>query len=110
MTYQPPVRDHAFILRDVLNIDQHGDLPGFSDAPFDVVEQILDAAAQFTGEVLAPLNTVGDKNGCKLDPATNVVTTPPASRTPTSSCAKAAGPAWAQIPPMAARASRTSST
>lgn len=29
MTYQPPVRDHAFILRDVLNIDQHGDLPGF---------------------------------------------------------------------------------
>ena len=77
MTYQPPVRDHAFILRDVLNIDQHGDLPGFSDAPFDVVEQILDAAAQFTGEVLAPLNAVGDKNGCKLDPATNVVTTPP---------------------------------
>ncbi len=77
MTYQPPVRDHAFILRDVLNIDQHGDLPGFSDAPFDVVEQILDAAAQFTGEVLAPLNTVGDKNGCQLDPATNTVTTPP---------------------------------
>ena len=77
MTYQPPVRDHAFILRDVLNIDQHGDLPGFSDAPFDVVEQILDAAAQFTGDVLAPLNTVGDKNGCKLDPATNTVTTPP---------------------------------
>ncbi|WP_343698321.1 acyl-CoA dehydrogenase C-terminal domain-containing protein [Caulobacter sp.] len=77
MTYQPPVRDHAFILRDVLNIDQHGALPGFSDAPFETVEQILEAAAQFTGEVLAPLNTVGDKNGCKLDPATNVVTTPP---------------------------------
>lgn len=77
MTYQPPVRDHAFILRDVLDIDQHGALPGFSDAPFDVVEQILEAAAQFTGEVLAPLNTVGDKTGCKLDSATNVVTTPP---------------------------------
>jgi alkylation response protein AidB-like acyl-CoA dehydrogenase len=77
MTYQPPVRDHAFILRDVLNIDQHGALPGFSDAPFETVEQILEAAAQFTGEVLAPLNTVGDKNGCQLDPATNVVTTPP---------------------------------
>ena len=77
MTYQPPVRDHAFILRDVLNIDQHGDLPGFSDAPFEVVEQILEAAAQFTGGVLAPLNTVGDKTGCKLDPVTNTVTTPP---------------------------------
>jgi alkylation response protein AidB-like acyl-CoA dehydrogenase len=64
MTYQPPVRDHAFILRDVLNIDQHGNLPGFADAPFETVEQILEAAAQFTGEVLAPLNAVGDKQGC----------------------------------------------
>ncbi|MBO9557829.1 MAG: acyl-CoA dehydrogenase C-terminal domain-containing protein [Caulobacter sp.] len=64
MTYQPPVRDHAFILRDVLNIDQHGNLPGFADAPFETVEQILEAAAQFTGEVLAPLNHVGDKQGC----------------------------------------------
>jgi alkylation response protein AidB-like acyl-CoA dehydrogenase len=64
MTYQPPVREHAFILRDVLNIDQHGNLPGFADAPFETVEQILEAAAQFTGEVLAPLNSVGDKQGC----------------------------------------------
>jgi alkylation response protein AidB-like acyl-CoA dehydrogenase len=64
MTYQPPVREHAFLLRDVLNIDQHGNLPGFADAPFETVEQILEAAAQFTGEVLAPLNSVGDKQGC----------------------------------------------
>jgi alkylation response protein AidB-like acyl-CoA dehydrogenase len=68
MTYQPPVRDHAFILRDVLNIDQHGDLPGFADAPFETVEQILEAAAQFTGEVLAPLNGVGDKPAASLEP------------------------------------------
>ena len=64
MTYQPPVREHAFLLRDVLNIDQHGALPGFADAPFETVEQILEAAAQFTGEVLAPLNHVGDQQGC----------------------------------------------
>ncbi|MBU4435762.1 MAG: acyl-CoA dehydrogenase C-terminal domain-containing protein [Alphaproteobacteria bacterium] len=77
MTYQAPVRDHVFILRDMLNIDQHSQLPAFADASFDVVEQILEAAAQFTGEVLAPLNTVGDKAGCVLDTATNTVTTPP---------------------------------
>jgi alkylation response protein AidB-like acyl-CoA dehydrogenase len=64
MTYQPPVREHAFILRDVLNIDQYGNLPGFADASFETVEQIIEAAAQFTGEVLAPLNPVGDKQGC----------------------------------------------
>ncbi|MDI1364786.1 MAG: acyl-CoA dehydrogenase family protein, partial [bacterium] len=77
MTYQAPVRDHVFILRDMLNIDQHSQLPAFADASFDVVEQILEAAAQFTGEVLAPLNTVGDKVGCVLNKDTNEVTTPP---------------------------------
>jgi alkylation response protein AidB-like acyl-CoA dehydrogenase len=77
MTYQPPVRDHVFILRDMLNIDQHSELPAFADASFDTVEQILEAAAQFTGEVLAPLNTVGDKHGCVLNKDTNEVTTPP---------------------------------
>ena len=64
MTYQPPVREYAFLLRDVLNIDQHGDLPSFADASFETVEQILEAAGQFTGEVLAPLNHIGDQQGC----------------------------------------------
>ncbi|MBI1686953.1 acyl-CoA dehydrogenase C-terminal domain-containing protein [Caulobacter hibisci] len=77
MTYQPPVRDHMFLLRDVLNIEQYGNLPAFADASIDVVEQIVEGAAQFTGEVLAPLNSIGDKTGCKLDPVTNTVTTPP---------------------------------
>ncbi|MEH0198303.1 acyl-CoA dehydrogenase C-terminal domain-containing protein [Caulobacter sp. CCNWLY153] len=77
MTYQPPVRDHMFLLRDVLNIEQYGALPAFADASIDVVEQIVEGAAQFTGEVLAPLNSIGDKTGCKLDPVTNTVTTPP---------------------------------
>ncbi|AYV46309.1 acyl-CoA dehydrogenase [Caulobacter flavus] len=77
MTYQPPVRDHMFLLRDVLDIEQYGNLPAFADASIDVVEQIVEGAAQFTGEVLAPLNSVGDKTGCKLDPVTNTVTTPP---------------------------------
>ena len=77
MTYQAPVRDHVFILRDMLNIDQHSQLPAFADASFDTVEQILEAAAQFTGEVLAPLNTVGDKAGCVLNKDTHEVTTPP---------------------------------
>ena len=64
MTYQPPVRDHAFILADILNIDQYGDLPGFAQAPMDVVSQIMEESGRFTAEVLAPLNAVGDKEGC----------------------------------------------
>ena len=75
MTYQPPVKDHLFLLRDVLEIDKHANLPGFADASIDVVEQILEEAARFTSEVLAPLNSVGDKEGCTWHPD-NTVTTP----------------------------------
>ncbi len=64
MAYQPPVRDHAFLLRDVLKIDQYAELPAFADASIDVVDQIIEEAGRFTGEVLAPLNSVGDKQGC----------------------------------------------
>ena len=76
MAYTAPVRDFAFLLRDVLKIENHANLPAFAEAPMDLVEQILDGAAQFTGEVLAPLNSVGDKNGCQWS-ADNTVSTPP---------------------------------
>jgi len=75
MAYQPPARDHVFLLRDVLEIDRYANLPGFADASMDVVEQIIEEAARFTGEVLAPLNSVGDKQGCTWHPD-HTVTTP----------------------------------
>jgi len=74
MAYQPPARDHVFILRDVLEIDRYANLPGFADASMDVVEQIIEEAARFTGEVLAPLNSVGDKQGCTWHPDHSVTT------------------------------------
>jgi alkylation response protein AidB-like acyl-CoA dehydrogenase len=76
MSYQPPVREHLFLLRDVLQIEKYANLPGFADAPLDVVEQILTEAARFSAEVLAPLNAVGDKRGCIWNPDGSV-TTPP---------------------------------
>src|SRR3974390_649004 len=76
MSYQPPVREHLFLLRDVLEIEALANLPGFADAPMDLVEQVLDEAARFCGEVLAPLNSVGDKQGCVWRPDGSV-TTPP---------------------------------
>ena len=76
MPYQAPVRDHAFLLRDVLEIENYSNLPGFAEAPWETVEQILDEAGKFTSEVLAPLNSVGDKVGCTWNPD-NTVTTPP---------------------------------
>jgi alkylation response protein AidB-like acyl-CoA dehydrogenase len=74
MTYQPPVRDHAFLLRDVLEMEKYSNLPGFEDASMDVVDQILEEAGRFTSEVLAPLNAVGDKEGCTWSPDHTVAT------------------------------------
>ena len=63
--YSAPVRDMQFLLHEVLEIGNYDNLPGFSDAPRDVVDQILDAGAKFSEEVLFPLNMVGDAEGCK---------------------------------------------
>jgi alkylation response protein AidB-like acyl-CoA dehydrogenase len=75
MPYQPPVRDYAFLLRDVLELERYANLPAFADASMDTVDQILEEAGRFTAEVLAPLNSVGDKEGCHWA-ADNSVTTP----------------------------------
>jgi alkylation response protein AidB-like acyl-CoA dehydrogenase len=74
MAYKPPVRDHVFLLEDVLKIDRYADLPAFGDASLDVVKQIIEEAGRFTGEVLAPLNAVGDKQGCVWHPDHSVTT------------------------------------
>jgi alkylation response protein AidB-like acyl-CoA dehydrogenase len=75
MTYRPPLKDYGFLFRDVLKLEDHAALPTFADAPLDLIEQIVEAAGDFTANVLAPLNGVGDKNGCKF--ADGKVSTPP---------------------------------
>ncbi len=75
-SYSPPVRDMKFLLHEVLDIEQYGDLPKFSEAPRDLADAILDEAAKFAEGVLQPLNQVGDQQGCvRHDDAS--VTTPP---------------------------------
>jgi 3-(methylsulfanyl)propanoyl-CoA dehydrogenase len=72
--YKAPVDDALFLLNDVFHLDRYGNLPGFSDASPDVVEAVLREAAKFSEEALAPLNRVGDKEGCKRAPDGNVTT------------------------------------
>ncbi len=75
MPYRAPVRDQMFLLRDVLRIDGYANLAGFADASSETVEQVLQAAAEFVEGVLAPLNKVGDVQGCTWA-ADNSVKTP----------------------------------
>lgn len=71
--YSPPVRDLQFALHDVLKLSQSG-LPGHDDLDRDFTEAVLDAAGKLAAEVLAPLNAVGDQQGCTLE--NGVVRTP----------------------------------
>jgi alkylation response protein AidB-like acyl-CoA dehydrogenase len=73
-TYKAPLREFQFLYRDVLKIEQHGNLPAFAEAPMDLIEQILEEGAKFCENVLAPLNIVGDHEGCKRHPDGSVTT------------------------------------
>jgi alkylation response protein AidB-like acyl-CoA dehydrogenase len=62
--YKPPVEDALFLLEDVFQIDRYNNLPGFADATPDTVEAIFTEGAKLCGEVFAPLNLSGDREGC----------------------------------------------
>jgi len=75
-TYTAPLREYRFLLKDVLDYERYSNLPGFADAPMDLVDQVLEEGAKFCEGVLAPLNKVGDEHGCKRADNGDV-TTPP---------------------------------
>jgi acyl-CoA dehydrogenase len=64
-TYKAPVSDTVFLLNDVFDYTKYANSPGFSDAPIDVVETVLNQGAKFVEEVVQPLNRIGDIEGCK---------------------------------------------
>ncbi len=72
--YKAPIRDMQFVLHEVLDSEAHYQSIGAEDASRDMVDAIIGEAAKFCEEVLAPLNPVGDKEGCQWNDG--VVTTP----------------------------------
>lgn len=71
--YTPPIEDMQYLLHDVLNVSQ-SDIPGYEDMDRDLTAAILGEAGKIAAEVLAPLNPVGDRQGCTLE--NGVVRTP----------------------------------
>lgn len=69
--YAAPISDLRFLLASV--IETGGILNGVLD--FDDLDAILEEAGKFAGEVLSPLNPIGDKQGAKLENGV-VITTP----------------------------------
>jgi Acyl-CoA dehydrogenases len=72
-SYTANTKDMQFVLHEVLKISEAG-VPGYEELDRDFTEAVLDAAGKVSSEVLAPLNEVGDKEGCVLE--NGVVRTP----------------------------------
>jgi alkylation response protein AidB-like acyl-CoA dehydrogenase len=73
--YAAPLHDMRFVLKHVVGLDQVNTLPGCEEVADDVVDAILEEAAKFAGEVLSPLNAIGDRVGAGLKDG--AVATPP---------------------------------
>lgn len=65
-TYVPPTEDMLFVLHEVLGIERSG-LPGHDELTPDMTGAILEEAGKMAAEVMAPLNRVGDVEGCRLE-------------------------------------------
>lgn len=72
-SYTAPIKDMQFVLHDVLNVTA-SDIPGYADLDAGFTAAVLEEAGKLASDVLAPLNAVGDREGCRLE--NGVVRTP----------------------------------
>jgi butyryl-CoA dehydrogenase len=61
MSYVAPVKDMLFVINELAGLAEINALPGMEDATLDTVEAVLEENAKFCGEVVAPLNVIGDR-------------------------------------------------
>ena len=65
--YKAPLRDLEYVRHELLNVDAfHASNPQWSEITNDLSNAILEECAKFCENVIAPLNSVGDQQGCTL--------------------------------------------
>jgi 3-(methylthio)propanoyl-CoA dehydrogenase len=69
-----PLDDIRFTLNHVARLEEISKLNGYQHADPDTVDTIIEEAARFFEEVIAPLNRIGDEQGSVLDPDGQVLT------------------------------------
>ena len=76
-SYTPPLRDMQFVLHELLHVmDDLRQIPRYADLDADTLNAVLAEGGKFASEVLLPLNSSGDSQGCVLDTSSHQVTTP----------------------------------
>ncbi len=74
MPYTAPLKDMRFVLQHIAGMEELVRLPGYEHATPDVVEAVLEGAAQLASEVWAPVNAIGDQQTSTI--SGNLVKTP----------------------------------
>src|SRR5512139_554846 len=63
--YEPPLRDIRFVVEELLDLPaQWAQLPAFAEVDADTARQVIEEAGKFAAGVIAPLNAIGDAEGC----------------------------------------------
>lgn len=62
--YKAPIRDFKFVMQELLGCESHYQGLGYEDASIDMIDAIIAEAAKLTEQVVAPLNQIGDQQGC----------------------------------------------
>jgi len=65
--YSYPYKDAAFILQELVGLDQLCEEGGLQEVNTELATAILEEANRLAVEVIAPLNVVGDREGATLD-------------------------------------------
>jgi acyl-CoA dehydrogenase len=73
-SYQAPIREVLFLLNDVFEVERYSNLPGFSELTADTLQPMLEEAGKLSEGVLAPLNRIGDVEGCNRHPDGSITT------------------------------------
>ncbi len=71
--YTAPIKDIQYVLHDLLEISTK-EITGYDELDRDTTGAIFEEAGKLAEQVLAPLNQVGDQQGCTLE--NGVITTP----------------------------------
>lgn len=67
MTFQAPVNAMQFLLRHGVDMDKILALPEFAETNDELIGDVLNGAAVFARDVVAPTNWAGDQNPAKLN-------------------------------------------
>ncbi len=67
MDYQAPYKDMQFLLELAHQTQGLDQIEGLADYDLDLANAVVDEANKFASGVLAPLNAVGDTQGCRFD-------------------------------------------